>query len=143
MYIQQKSRQKYGIFDLRHSSRGAEMRRTAEFEKTLHFYQDVLGLEPVRSWGEGENAGAMLSTGDGLLEIFASGKKLPQGAIRHFALRTERVDDCVAAVRAAGYPITVEPKDIVIAIPIRRSPQELLWHRPGGEQIEFFQEKAL
>ena len=88
---------------------------TAEFEKTLHFYQDVLGLEPVRSWGEGENAGAMLSTGDGLLEIFASGKKLPQGAIRHFALRTERVDDCVAAVRAAGYPITVEPKDIVIA----------------------------
>ena len=55
---------------------------TAEFEKTLHFYQNVLGLEPVRSWGEGENAGAMLSTGDGLLEIFASGKKLPQGAIR-------------------------------------------------------------
>ena len=88
---------------------------TAEFEKTLHFYQDVLGLEPVRSWGEGENAGAMLSTGDGLLEIFASGRKLPQGAIRHFALRTERVDDCVAAVRTAGYPITVEPKDIVIA----------------------------
>ena len=88
---------------------------TAEFEKTLHFYQDVLGLEPVRSWGEGENAGAMLSTGDGLLEIFASGRKLPQGAIRHIALRTERVDDCVAAVRTAGYPITVEPKDIVIA----------------------------
>ena len=116
---------------------------TAEFEKTLHFYQDVLGLEPVRSWGEGENAGAMLSTGDGLLEIFASGKKLPQGAIRHFALRTERVDDCTAAVRAAGYPITVEPKDIVIASNPPFPARIAFCTGPVGEEIEFFQEKAL
>lgn len=116
---------------------------TAEFEKTLHFYQDVLGLEPVRSWGEGENAGAMLSTGDGLLEIFASGKKLPQGAIRHFALRTEQVDDCIAAVRAAGYPITVEPKDIVIASNPPFPARIAFCTGPVGEQIEFFQERAL
>lgn len=116
---------------------------TAEFDKTLHFYQDVLGLEPVRSWGEGENAGAMLSTGDGLLEIFASGRKLPQGAIRHFALRTERVDDCVAAVRAAGYPITVEPKDIVIASNPPFPARIAFCTGPMGEEIEFFQERAL
>lgn len=116
---------------------------TAEFEKTLHFYQNVLGLEPVRSWGEGENAGAMLSTGDGLLEIFASGRKLPQGAIRHFALRTERVDDCVAAVRAAGYPITVEPKDIVIASNPPFPARIAFCTGPVGEEIEFFQERAL
>ena len=116
---------------------------TAEFEKTLHFYQNVLGLEPVRSWGEGENAGAMLSTGDGLLEIFASGKKLPQGAIRHFALQTERVDDCIAAVRAAGYPITVEPKDIVIASNPPFPARIAFCTGPVGEQIEFFQEQAL
>lgn len=116
---------------------------TAEFEKTLHFYQNVLGLEPVRSWGEGEHAGAMLSTGDGLLEIFASGKKLPQGAIRHFALRTERVDDCVAAVRAAGYPITVEPKDIVIASNPPFPARIAFCTGPVGKEIEFFQERAL
>mgnify|MGYP002466706237 FL=1 len=116
---------------------------TAEFEKTLHFYQDVLGLEPVRSWGEGENAGTMLSTGDGLLEIFASGRKLPQGAIRHFALRTARVDDCVAAVRAAGYPITVEPKDIVIASNPPFPARIAFCTGPVGEEIEFFQERAL
>lgn len=116
---------------------------TAEFEKTLHFYQDVLGLEPVRSWGEGENAGAMLSTGDGLLEIFASGRKLPQGAIRHFALRTERVDDCVAAVRDAGYPITVEPKEIVIASNPPFPARIAFCTGPVGEEIEFFQERAL
>lgn len=116
---------------------------TAEFEKALHFYQDVLGLEPVRSWGEGEHAGAMLSTGDGLLEIFASGKKLPQGAIRHFALRTERVDDCIAAVQAAGYSITVEPKDIVIASNPPFPARIAFCTGPVGEEIEFFQEKAL
>ena len=115
---------------------------TAEFEKTLDFYQNTLGLEPVRSWGEGENAGAMLSTGDGLLEIFASGKPLHQGTIRHFALRTERVDDCVAAVRKAGYAITVEPKDIVIASNPPFLARIAFCIGPVGEEIEFFQEKA-
>ena len=115
---------------------------TAEFEKTLDFYQNTLGLEPVRSWGEGENAGAMLSTGDGLLEIFASGKPLPQGTIRHFALQTERVDDCVAAVRKAGYAITVEPKDIVIASNPPFPARIAFCIGPVGEEIEFFQEKA-
>ena len=115
---------------------------TAEFEKTLDFYQNILGLEPVRSWGEGENAGAMLSTGDGLLEIFASGEPLPQGTIRHFALRTERLDDCVATVRKAGYTIIVEPKDIVIASDPPFPAEIAFCIGPVGEEIEFFQEKA-
>lgn len=114
----------------------------AEFEKTLDFYQNILGLELVRSWGEGEKAGAMLSTGNGLLEIFASGEPLPQGTIRHFALRTERVDDCVAAVRSAGYPITIEPKDIVIASNPAFPARIAFCMGPVGEEIEFFQEKA-
>ena len=113
---------------------------TAEFEKTLDFYQNTLGLEPVRSWGEGETAAAMLSTGDGLLEIFASGKPLPQGTIRHFALRTDRVDDCVAAVRKAGYAITAEPKDIVIASDPPFPARIAFCIGPVGEEIEFFQE---
>ena len=115
---------------------------TAEFEKTLVFYQNILGLELVRSWGEGEKAGAMLSTGDGLLEVFASGEPLPQGTIRHFALRTERVDDCVAAVRSAGYPITVEPKNIVIAADPPFPARIAFCVGPVGEEIEFFQEKT-
>ena len=109
---------------------------TAEYKKTLDFYQNTLELEPVRSWGEGDTAGAMLSTGDGLLEIFAS------GAIRHFALRTDRVDDCIAAVRKAGYAITVEPKDIVIAANPAFPARIAFCIGPVGEEIEFFQEKT-
>ena len=84
----------------------------------------------------------MLSTGDGLLEIFASGEPLPQGTIRHFALRTEQVDDCVAAVRNAGYTITIEPKDIVIASNPPFPARIAFCIGPVGEEIEFFQEKA-
>ena len=84
----------------------------------------------------------MLSTGYGLLEVFASGEPLPQGTIRHFALRTERVDDCVAAVRSAGYPITVEPKNVVIAADPPFPARIAFCVGPVGEEIEFFQEKA-
>ena len=73
------------------------------FEKTVQFYRDVLGLRVVRAWGEGEGSGIMLTTGDAMLEIFASGTDLPgQGAIRHFALATDDVDACVRAVEAAA-----------------------------------------
>ena len=52
-------------------------RGTAEFEKAVAFYRDVLGMPVVRSWGEGENAGIMLSTGSGLMEIFANAADAP------------------------------------------------------------------
>ena len=71
---------------------------TAEFQKTVAFYTEVLGLEPVRSWGEGTGSGIMLSTGNSLIEIFANGEDHPgEGAIRHFALATDDVDACAAA----------------------------------------------
>lgn len=86
-----------------------------EIEKVKEFYQGVLGMPVIRSWGEPELAGFMFDTGAGLVEVFTDAEgQLPQGSIRHFALKTDDVDGCVKAVREAGYPITVEPKDIVI-----------------------------
>ena len=111
-----------------------------EFQKTIHFYRDILQLELVRQWGEEASRGAMLSTGNGLLEIFASGKKLPQGAIRHFALQTSDPDACIQAVRDAGYTVTVEPKDIVIASQPPFPARIAFCIGPVGEEIEFFQE---
>jgi len=48
----------------------------AQFEKAIHFYHDLLGLEIARTWGEGEKVAAMIDTGSGILEIFANGKDL-------------------------------------------------------------------
>ena len=110
------------------------------FEKTVQFYRDVLGLRVVRAWGEGEGSGIMLTTGDAMLEIFASGTDLPgQGAIRHFALATDDVDACVRAVEAAGYEVFIQPKDIVIASTPEFPARIAFCHGPVGEEIEFFQ----
>ena len=113
-----------------------------EFEKTVHFYRDILGIPMARCWGEGENAGIMLDTGAGLLEIFANAPdKLGMGAIRHMALAVEDVDACVDAVRAAGYTITMEPTDICIASEPPYPARIAFCIGPVGEEIEFFQEK--
>ena len=44
-----------------------------KFHETVRFYRDVLGLPVLRRWGNEEKAGIMFDTGDGLIEIFASG----------------------------------------------------------------------
>ena len=113
-----------------------------EFEKTVHFYRDILGLPVARTWGEGENAGIMLDTGAGLLEIFANAAdKLSAGAIRHMALAAEDVDACVEAVRAAGYTITMEPTDICIASEPPYPARIAFCIGPVGEELEFFHVK--
>ena len=110
-----------------------------ELQKTIAFYQDILGLETARSWGEGKHAGMMFDTGCGIVEIFTdTDTDLPQGAVRHFAFETDDVDACIEAVRKAGYQITREPEDVEItstpSLPVRVG----FCIGPVGEEIEFF-----
>ena len=110
------------------------------FEKLMHFYTQVLGMPVVRTWGEGENLGAMVAIGNGsMMELFSNGPdELPQGAIRHIALATDDVDACVKAVREAGYQITMEPNDIVIGSVPPLPARIAFCIGPCGEEIEFF-----
>lgn len=109
-----------------------------EFEKTIRFYRDTLQMSVVRSWP----GGIMLNTGSGLMEIFDNAEgRLPQGAVRHFALATADVDTCVARVREAGYAVTMEPTDIVIPAEVPFPARIAFCIGPVGEEIEFFCEK--
>ena len=115
---------------------------TESFQKAVAFYKDLLGMPVVRSWGEDEGAGIMLSTGSGLMEIFANASELlPQGAIRHFALATDDVDACARIVAEAGYEVTMQPNDIVIGSTPPFPARIAFCIGPVGEEIEFFQEK--
>ena len=114
----------------------------AAYEKTIGFYHNILGMPIVRTWGEGEGVGTMLDIGGGMMEIFANGENDPgQGAIRHMAFAVKDVDGCVEAVRAAGYEITMEPTDIVIASNPPLPARIAFCIGPVGEEIEFFCEK--
>ena len=109
-----------------------------EYRKVIDFYTNVLGLSVAREW----DAGIMFSAGDAVIEIFNNGKEsMDMGVIRHFAFAVDDVDACVAAVRNAGYKITMEPTDIVIQsqppIPARIA----FCIGAAGEEIEFFHEK--
>ncbi len=114
----------------------------AEFIKAVSFYQTVLGMPMIRSWKSETMCGAMLGTGNSIVEIISNATDHPgPGCIRHFALTTCDVDACVKAVRAAGYAITMEPVDKVIPssppFPIRIA----FCIGPLGEEVEFFCEK--
>ena len=71
-----------------------------ELSKVKDFYLSVLGLKIIREWP----GGIMIDTWNGLIEIFtnAEGERI-LGAIRHFALLTDNVDELTEKVRNAGY----------------------------------------
>ncbi len=115
--------------------------RVRDFDTSYRFYTIGLGFRQKVAWGQGNQRAAMLDTGDGnYLEIFAGGSDevKPEGQLLHFALRTSDTDRAVAAARAAGAEITVEPKDAEIpSDPVTRV-RLAFCKGPDGELIEFF-----
>lgn len=113
-----------------------------KYEEVMRFYTEILGMPVVRRWGSGDDLGAMVDTGNSVLEIFSNGENMPeQGALRHIAFEVEDTDACVKAVREGGYPITVEPKDIVIQADEPLAARIAFCIGPVGESVEFFQVK--
>ncbi len=114
-----------------------------QYAQVVRFYHEILGLKIARVWGD-ENApdGIMFDTGSGLVEIFTNKTEEAElGIIRHFALETTDVDECVCAVRNAGYEVFIEPKDISIPSNPPYNARMAFCFGPLGEQIEFFQVK--
>ena len=119
--------------------------KTRDWDQTLRFYRDVLGCTEKIAWHAAPERAVMLDTGGGnYVEIFEdlAYAPAPDGSILHLALRTAKLDEVAARVRAFGAKITMEPKDVTIAttngagqIPIRI----FFCTGPNGEVIEFFQ----
>ena len=114
------------------------------FDKTIHFYHDLLGMTIVREWQTIEGLPCvMVDIGGGSkMEIFSNAPDvLPQGTLRHLAFAVESVDECVSAVREAGYKIIMEPTDICITSNPPYPARIAFCIGPVGEEIEFFEEK--
>lgn len=115
---------------------------TAEkYRETVDFYTKLLGMEPVKSWGDPQYPCLMLSCGDNTcMEILkADEESVPGGKFCHVAFATEQVDELIASVRKAGYPIKMEPSDVELGgTPCRVA----FCYGPVGEEIEFFWQKA-
>ncbi|MBL9198978.1 MAG: VOC family protein [Opitutaceae bacterium] len=121
--------------------------KTRDWERTMAFYRETLGFREKITWNlraTGRRA-VMLDTGDGnYVEVFEDPDyaPAPNGAVIHFALRTDRLDEVAARVRAAGATITIEPKDVTLATTSGAGPVPIrifFCEGPSGEVIEFFQ----
>ena len=110
-----------------------------EAARVRAFYVDLLGMRLAREWPEG----MMIDTGCGYIEVFTTGEGIGQkGAIRHLALACSDVDGCVERVRAAGYQVFIEPRELLIPSDPPLRARMAFCKGPLGEEIEFFQKQG-
>lgn len=114
---------------------------TAEkYQRTVDFYTKLLGMEVKKSWGDPERPCLMVSCGDNTcMEILGSDSEIPAGGpLAHIAFATDKVDEIIEKVRAAGYQVTNEPMDGSLGgMDIRIA----FFYGPTNEHIELFWEK--
>ncbi|MEM1097452.1 MAG: VOC family protein [Planctomycetota bacterium] len=126
--------------------------RAKDFDVSVAFYAEVLGLTPKLAWGPPGNRAIMLDAGKGdYLEIFErpdapATPHEPEPPLLHVAFRTDALDATLEAVRAAGMEVTMEPKAVDIAnthahgdlpavVPVRIA----FFRGPNGELVELFE----
>ena len=108
-----------------------------DYRRVKEFYLDVLGFTIKREWPEG----MMIDTGGGLLEIGNNQAGIRNiGALRHIAFRADDTDAMTEKVRAAGYEVFMEPKNIVFRTEPEYPARIAFCYGPLGEEVEFFQE---
>ncbi len=119
-----------------------------DWDASLKLYRDVLGMPIVAQFGTSERKIILLDLGGGgHIELFqpqsstpAPGTSAVNDPVTHFALHSDDARADAEKVRAAGYRITVEPKDVHL------DPLDVaiaFFEGPSGEVIEFFQVKNL
>ncbi len=120
--------------------------RVQDFDASVKFYGETLGFREKITWGEGDKRAIMMDAGDGnYIEIFAGGTPgpKPEGAIIHFAIRTDDCDAALERARAAGVEVTMEPASLDIpSLPAPTAVRIAFFKGPDGEVIELFQNEA-
>src|SRR5436190_23740688 len=114
--------------------------RSADFDRTVEFYREVMGLPLKTSWTGSKGRAALIEISSGsYIEVFEWEPTSMTGepAILHFSFRTDDVDGMTERARAHGYTVTMEPTSMDI-----RSSAGLMKLRlsfvlgPDGEEIE-------
>lgn len=85
------------------------MVRPTDFEASLAWYRDVLGLRVSREYGTGGRVtGVVLFLGGGFLELVSGGSPVPDAPVTLW-LQVPDVDDEHERLRVAGVTVTTRP----------------------------------
>lgn len=116
----------------------------SNFEKSMKFYTEGLGLSQTAIWGEGDRRVALLDIGNGVcIELFANGTKEVQMDAKfvHLAFSTTDPDSAFKNALDAGATSHREPMDVTIEseppMPVRIA----FVKGPDGELLEFFKSR--
>jgi catechol 2,3-dioxygenase-like lactoylglutathione lyase family enzyme len=83
--------------------------RPSDLERSLHFYEEGLGLAVFREWGSGAQRGVVFFVGGGLLEVSGSGGAPPSDGVR-VLLQVRDVQDERRRLAEAGIAIEEDPE---------------------------------
>jgi predicted enzyme related to lactoylglutathione lyase len=87
-----------------------------DYDRTVGFYQNVLGLHPMREFGSGDARGVVFFLGGGFLEITGSHEDAPRGStelwlqVRDVAIAEARLREANATIIEAA---TLKPWGLV------------------------------
>ena len=116
--------------------------KAKDYDASLKFYTEGLGMKFYTQWGEGDSRICMLDLGDGgILELFAGvvGDEAVNNRYIHFAMKVDDVDAAYATALAAGAKPKSEPKVVPLAsAPVKLTLNCGFVYGPSGEELEFF-----
>jgi len=118
--------------------------QTRDWDASLRLYCEVLGMNIVAEFGSPERKIVLVDMGDGShLELFQPTTSTPRGEttpnehpLMHIAIATTDTRAAIERVRQAGFPVTMEPKDLSLA---GMNVTIAFFKGPNGEVLEFFQ----
>ena len=117
--------------------------RSLDFDRTLRFYTETLGLKRKAAWiTNGRRATLLEFAPATYLEIFERSKEEFSGEppILHFCVRTDDVDALFARVKTDGWETKVDPKTVPVETDIGLMTLRLAFVAgPDGEIIELMQ----
>ena len=82
--------------------------RPADFDRTLAFYRDRLGLAVAREFGEGAHRGVVFFAGGGFVEVVGTGPPGARPGVELW-LQVRSMDDAVAELTSRGVDLARSP----------------------------------
>lgn len=116
--------------------------KVPDFDASLRFYTEGLGMKVYAKWGTPEKTIALLDIGDGsFIELFNNGDGIEDrnAGYIHLALGCENVSAAYERALEYGAKALIAPK----TVPVHSAPNDVVLNcafviAPGGEQVEFF-----
>ena len=124
---------------------------TRDFDRSVRFYTEVLGLAPKYQWGFAPSRSIILRCGPhGHVEIFErpdSPEAPPEARLLHFALQTDDVEGLYARALAAGATARIGPKEVQFPNAVPEGPDMMrvrlaFLNGLDGEIIELFDDRS-